>query len=95
MQGAGASSWAVSRGRPGGAGGPGVRGVVHQYQHQTRQSQHFTAGGADPVSTAAPHIAQWASPLLLLGRSQFYRFIQIFLKFSKIYDQILKIFVQN
>ena len=41
------------------------------------------------------NIAQWASPLLLLGRSHFYRFIQIFLKFSKIYDQILKIFVQN
>ena len=34
-------------------------------------------------------------PLLLLGRSHLYRFIQIFLKFSKIYDQILKIFVQN
>ena len=34
--------------------------------------------------------AQWASPLLLLGRSHFYRFIQIFLEFSKIYDQILK-----
>ena len=42
-----------------------------------------------------PHIAQWASPLLLLGRSHFYRFIQIFLKFTKIYDKILKIFAQK
>ena len=40
-------------------------------------------------------IAQWASPLLLLGRSHLYRFIQIFLKFAKIYDKILKIFVKN
>ena len=56
MQGAGASSWAVARGRPGGAGGPGVRGVVYQHQHQTGQSQHFTAGGADPVFTAPLHI---------------------------------------
>ena len=31
------------------------RGVVYQHQQQTGQSQHFTAGGADPVSTAAPH----------------------------------------
>ena len=54
VQGAGVSSWAVARGRPGGAGGPGVRGVV--YQHQTGQSQHFTAGGADPVFTAPLHI---------------------------------------
>ena len=34
-------------------------------------------------------------PLLLLGRSHLYRFIQIFLKFAKIYDKILKIFVKN
>ena len=34
-------------------------------------------------------------PLLLLGRSHFYRFIQIFLKFTKIYDKILKIFAQK
>ena len=54
VQGAGASSWAVARGRPGGAGGPGVRGVV--YQQQTGQSQRFTAGGADPVFTAPLHI---------------------------------------
>ena len=39
--------------------------------------------------------AQWASPLLLLGRSHLNRFIQIFLKFTKIYDKILKIFAQK
>ena len=41
------------------------------------------------------NIAHWASPLLLLGRSHLYRFIQIFLKSAKIYDQILKIFPLN
>ena len=56
VQGAGASSWAVARGRPGGAGGPGVRGVVYQHRHQTGQAQHFTAGRADPVFTAPLHI---------------------------------------
>ena len=31
----------------------------------------------------------------MLGRSHLYRFIQIFLKFTKIYDKILKIFAQK
>ena len=33
-----------------------MRGVVYQHQHQTGQTQHFTAGGADPVFTAPLHI---------------------------------------
>ena len=35
-----------------------------------------------------PHIAQWASPLLLLGRSHLYRFIQNSLKYLIIFKNI-------